>query len=141
MLVGAVMWPVVLSAALGARVARAPEAAGLWPVIVYAAASRVCHQDEARSFHTGDVQWPVCARCAGLYAAAPFGAFLVGRLRRASRQQMIRFLAVAAAPTIATVAWEWLGGPMPPHLVRFATALPLGAAVLAALIAVTHQVD
>src|SRR5690242_6632470 len=40
---------------------------------VYLAGSIVCHQQARRSFHLEGIQLPVCARCSGIYAAAPFG--------------------------------------------------------------------
>ena len=43
---------------------------------VYMIGSLVCHQRPDRSFHTADIQWPICARCTGLYAGAPLGAAL-----------------------------------------------------------------
>jgi hypothetical protein len=43
-------------------------------------------------------------------------------------------LVVAAVPTAATLVVEWLALAPVSSLARFATALPLGAAVLAALV-------
>jgi len=45
---------------------------------VYATGSFVCHQRPERSFSLGGRQMPVCARCAGLYAAAAAFAFGFG---------------------------------------------------------------
>jgi len=122
-----------------------PQARSAWASVVYFAASRVCHQKPERSFHTDDAQWPVCARCAGLYLAAPVGIawFFLQRRRRAGRRrpQPALVFAVAAIPTVFSVAWEWGGLGMPPNPARALSALPLGAAVAWVLLTVTHQVD
>lgn len=141
LIAGAVLWPLVLGGALAHRVAAGQSGATLWTTAVYLAASRVCHQHPERSFHTHDVKWPVCARCAGLYLGAPIGLLLAGLVSRWSRRRLWIVLGVVAAPTAATVLWEWFGGPMPPHPVRFSTALPLGTMIAATLVAMTHRVD
>ena len=140
----AIVWPLVAGGALWQRAlssnpAEASEPA--WTTIVYAAASRVCHQRPERSFHTHDVAWPVCARCAGLYLAAPFAALVAFRRRSpsASRLQPLRLVALAAIPTALTLVWEWGGLGTPSNLVRFAAALPLGAAVAFVLIATVSE--
>jgi uncharacterized membrane protein len=140
----AIVWPLVAGGALWQRAlssssAEASEPA--WATIVYAAASRVCHQRPERSFHTHDVAWPVCARCAGLYLAAPFAALVAFRRRSAdtSRLHPLRLVALAAIPTAITLVWEWGGLGTPSNLVRFVTALPLGAAVAFVLIATVSE--
>src|SRR5690349_13151093 len=85
----AIAWPLVAGAALWQRaLSSSPSEAGrpavsepAWASLVYAAAGRVCHQRPERSFHTHDVAWPVCARCTGLYLAAPFAALFAFRRR------------------------------------------------------------
>src|SRR6185436_19797703 len=86
----AIAWPLVAGAALWQRASLSsiPAEAGrpavsepAWTTLVYAAASRVCHQRPERSFHTHDVAWPVCARCGGLYLSAPFAALVAFRRR------------------------------------------------------------
>ena len=128
-LVGAaIAWPALLGATVWERASGSHPA---WTSVVYAIASRICHQIPARSFHTDHVQWPVCARCSGLYLAAPIGAVaaiaLVGR-RRSSRAAL-GWMAAAAIPTAITLVIEWLGIAQPSNLVRFVAALPFGAAV------------
>lgn len=147
LVVGSVLWPVLLGAALCDRVEhRAPDRSA-WATVLYVAAAQVCHQQHERSFHTGGEKWPVCARCAGLYLAAPFGVagfFASGaRLGRSGARglQPAHVLLIGAVPTLVTVLWEWGGLGMPPHWVRFVTALPLGAAIAGVLLAVTHRVD
>jgi uncharacterized membrane protein len=132
----ALAWPAALGAALLDRV----EGDGS-PVsaVVYVAASRVCHQRPERSFHVGGTQWPVCARCAGLYLAAPLGVLLaaVGRVRR--RAALAWGTAAAALPTAATWLAEGLVGLPVGGAGRFAAAAPLGAALAFALIQLTRS--
>jgi uncharacterized membrane protein len=146
LVVGALLWPVLLGAALWDRVEHPAPGRSAWATAVYLAAAQVCHQHQDRSFHTHGEKWPVCARCAGLYLAAPFGVVgFLGRARLgrpgARRLQPPYVLIIAAVPTIATVLWEWGGLGMPAHWVRLVTALPLGAAIAAVLLAVTHRID
>jgi len=128
LVVAAIGWPALLGATVWERTSGSHPA---WTSLVYAASSRVCHQIPARSFHTDHVQWPVCARCSGLYLAAPFGAVaaiaLVG-YRRPSRATLW-WLAIAAIPTAFTLVIEWLGIAHPSNPARFVAAWPLGAAV------------
>ena len=142
----AIAWPLVAGAGLWQRTLSAgPGDVGpaepVWTTLVYAAASRVCHQRPERSFHTHDVAWPVCARCAGLYLAAPLAALAAFRRRPGSesRLQPLRLVALAAIPTALTLFWEWGGLGTPSNLVRFATALPLGAAVAFVVLATVSE--
>jgi uncharacterized membrane protein len=140
LLVGAaVAWPLIAGAALWQRLSSPTEP--LWSSLVYAAAGRVCHQRPERSFHTHNVKWPVCARCSGLYVAAPFAAFLVFRRREIDRirRHAMWIVALAAVPTALTLMWEWGGAGTPSNWWRFGTALPLGAAVAAVLIATVRE--
>ena len=112
---------------------------------VYATGSFVCHQRPERSFSLGGRQMPVCARCAGLYAAAAAFAFGFGfgatsapfgatASMSASRNRWIAF--VAALPTIVTWLIEHLGFVHLSNPTRFVAALPLGAAVMWLLLGV-----
>ena len=49
--------------------------------VVYGVGGVVCHQRPDRSFHTGGLRWPVCARCAGLYVSAGAGALVAAPQR------------------------------------------------------------
>jgi uncharacterized membrane protein len=129
--VAAVAWPVALGAALVDRIDHAPSTASS---VVYFAASRVCHQRADRSFHTRGQQWPVCARCAGLYLAAPLGVVMAAGLRRRNRAALARVVVGAAVPMGVTWLAETMLSLPVPALVRLLTALPLGAAVAAALV-------
>jgi uncharacterized membrane protein len=99
-----------------------------WPRIVYGLASTICHQRPERSFLVNGRQFPVCARCAGLYASGAFAAFVAwigtGRAPRHARWLLV----LAAVPTAVTVPVEWLGLSSLSNSVRAAAALPLGAA-------------
>lgn len=121
---------VIWIATLALAAARPLETLGLAWDIVFAFSSQICHQQPDRSFHWGDGAWPVCARCLGLYAAAPAGALLafvpspsLGRGRN------VVLLCVAAIPTVLTWLAEHVFGVPVSNGVRFAAALPLGGAV------------
>ena len=118
------------------------QRAGAVPVAaMYVAGSVVCHQQPARSFHVWGTQMPVCARCTGLYALAPFGFMLApgggwlgARRRRPSRRgvsihRLRTVLLATAVPTLVTVGGEWAGLMYPPNLVRAVAGLPLGLTV------------
>lgn len=116
---------------LGLLALAAATAAPLLTVILFKFGSFICHQQPARSFHWDGGQWAVCARCLGLYAAAPAGALLVLVTGPGSPTRMgnLLLLSAAAIPTAATWSAEhMLGWPMS-NAARFGAALPLGAAV------------
>ena len=126
-------WLLLLGLAMAPPVrASVPGASAL----VYLAAGRVCHQNPARSFHTGETPWTVCARCAGLYLAAPFGAVLALRRRGGlTRRQAMSVLSAFGAPTAITFAAEHLAGLPMTNGARFVAAWPLGAATAWIIIA------
>jgi hypothetical protein len=146
-----VIWPLLLSGAWAERaVGRARQGMHVWPELVYLAASRVCHQRPERSFSTAGVTWPICARCSGLYLAAPVGAVVAWRQRRrraigvadAGRVHRYRvWLTAAAVPTAATLGLEWLHLAPMTNGWRFAAALPLGAILAWALVDVAGAAD
>ena len=70
-------WAVLLPVApfAASQAAPAPFWYGL-AFVVYGAGSVICHQLPARSFHTWSAQWPVCARCTGIYFGAAVAAIL-----------------------------------------------------------------
>ena len=99
--------------------------------VVHRFASFLCHQEEARTFTVVSAPWAVCARCLGLYAAAPAGALmaLTVRWQPPAASGNVLLLCIAGAPTAATWLLEHvLGWPLT-NVIRFAAALPLGAAV------------
>ena len=111
----------------------------------YHAGSLVCHQLPERSFHIGGVQVAVCARCLGLYGGAALGALLglswwrrvgASRSRAAGRLRLVRWLLVGAGmPTALLWLIEHLASAPVANLMRFAGAVPLGAAVAAVVVA------
>ncbi len=146
-----VAWAVLLPIAPFA--ASQPAPAPFWyglAFVVYGAGSFICHQLPARSFHLWSAQWPVCARCTGIYFGAAVAAILATvtvRLKpdttsgipeyvvsgfsrtvgRAGRARVL--LAVAAFPTAATLVYEWTTGDTPSNAIRALAGAPLGAAV------------
>lgn len=100
-------------------------------VVVHLFASALCHQELDRTYHWA-TPWAVCARCLGLYAAAPLGAtaaFAASARRWPEPRVNLAVLAAAGAPTAATWLAEHLGGAAVGNHARFAAALPLGAAL------------
>jgi hypothetical protein len=140
------------------RVSRSDRGAGWYASgLVYAAAAIVCHQRPERSFHTAGIQWPVCARCTGLYLGGALGLLLwpgVRHLRekreglrdgrrleaRPGRPHQLRAVVLAvAAPTLATLFTGAIGFFDPPNAWRAALALPLGALAGAVVSAVLFE--
>ena len=104
----------------------------LFPALVYEAAGLICHQRPERSFHLAGIQLPVCARCLGLYASGAAGALAACVAGFAASGEVLsaratRALALAAVPTAATVALEWVGWIHPGGVARAVAAAPLGA--------------
>jgi uncharacterized membrane protein len=116
---------------------------------VYFAGALICHQRPERSFHLGIAQWPVCARCAGLYAGATLGAWFSAAVpsrsleRRAVGHPRLVLLA-ALMPSATTLLYEWTTGVVPPNWVRAASGVLLGAVgawILLAASAPTRSVE
>ena len=84
--------------------------------LVYLAGRAVCHQRPERSFTRAGHPLPVCARCAGVYVAAPIACLIALCLPAAGLASASRLMAtpraivVTALPTLATVAVEWTTG-------------------------------
>jgi uncharacterized membrane protein len=131
LLVTSITWAAAIVAAplLLTRAGEAETSPRLLPLSVYVVGSFVCHQRPERSFHMSALPMPVCARCFGLYAAAPvgFAAAMLGLGLGLARTSPRRALLLAAFPTLATLAVEWAAIAEPGNLVRFAAALPLAA--------------
>lgn len=120
---GALVWVLALAAAAisGATDLRAR--------LVYGLASTVCHQRPERSFTVNGHQFPVCARCTGLYVSGALAAIAawLGAARTAPKHAR-EILLLAAIPTAATIPIEWLGISPLSNVIRTAAAWPLGAA-------------
>lgn len=98
--------------------------------LFYLAGGVVCHQRPERSFHAAGVQYPVCARCTGIYLAAPVGVLVMligGAAGRVSFRRWRGILFVAILPTLVSIILERLGGPSD-TVSRALAAVPLGAA-------------
>jgi len=89
----AIVWPLAAGGAVWHRASHPDDRPALGAAVVYLAGGRICHQRPERSFATRDVQWPVCARCSGLYLAAPFQLFPCGD---STKNQLIRYLIIRA---------------------------------------------
>jgi uncharacterized membrane protein len=101
------------------------------PLLAYPIGSVICHQQPDRSFWFHDTPYPVCARCTGLYVAAPFGILAMLLTRRAfSLREWRLLLSLAAVPTVVSIVLERAGGPTG-LTSRALAALPLGAAAAA----------
>ena len=133
-MVAAILWPMLLAGAAGARIR---GDAWWFSGAVYHAGGAVCHQLPSRSFHIHGTQWPVCARCSGLYLAAPVGALAaVLTRRRFHRSRDLGWLGLASLPTVIAFALEHGGLADVTSFARFAAALPLGAGVAWVIVAV-----
>jgi uncharacterized membrane protein len=98
-------------------------------LLIYQAGSLVCHQLPDRSFHLAGVQLPVCARCTGLYVSGAVGACVALSGLPSIVHHIRWWLAIAAAPTLLSVAAEWADLAHPSGLWRALFGLPLGAFV------------
>ena len=132
-----IAWAVLLP--LAPFAASQPAPARFWyglAFAVYGAGSVICHQLPSRSFHSWSAQWPVCARCTGIYlgAAATVVAYVVtgamsGFGRTVTTDRARALFVVAALPTAATLIYEWTTGDTPSNVIRALAGAPLGAAV------------
>jgi len=126
----AVVWAGTLPLAAGvASGAAGSRTAGVVAAVPYAIGAVICHQLPARSFHLGTQPLPVCARCTGLYVGAAIAAVLAAIGTAAPVRRARAVLALAALPTIVTLAYEWSTADAPSNITRAVTALPLGAAI------------
>jgi uncharacterized membrane protein len=99
------------------------------PRLVFPVGRFICHQRPERSFFIGVQQMPVCARCTGLYAGAALAVPLALALAVSLSAPRARvLLAIAALPTAITWSLEFAGLAPFSNALRFAAALPLGAA-------------
>jgi hypothetical protein len=110
-------------------------ASRVFSAAVYAVGALICHQRPERSFHLWGMQWPVCARCVGLYAGAALSAWWASRPARhagealhPSRARLIVFM--GALPSLLTLCVEWSTGSTPANLTRALAGVPLGAAIM-----------
>jgi uncharacterized membrane protein len=139
LLAGAVIWGAIVPVApwvAGAVTPDSPLALLAATGAAYHVGSILCHQRADRSFYSGTVQWPVCARCAGLYMSAGLGALVmfvvrrrIGRAPRLTRNHLLLLVLGAAAPTAISWAAERTGLSATSNAWRATLAVPLGLAV------------
>ena len=144
-----IVWAALLP--LAPFAASQPAPAPFWyglALVVYGAGSFICHQLPARSFHSWSAQWPVCARCTGIYLGAAMAAVVATvrlkpdtthetvrlkpdttYVRRMSTRRARGLLVAAALPTAVTLIYEWTTGNTPSNAIRALAGAPLGAAV------------
>ena len=114
--------------------------------IIFAIGSVICHQRPDRSFFWGIHQFPVCARCTGLYLSAAIGVATWAVIKvtergcasRAVDPRSARTMFIAAAmPTLISVATGTIGVWDGSNITRAMLAVPLGitAGVIVAAVA------
>jgi hypothetical protein len=145
-----VAWALALPlATFAASRPHASAAGAAFVVVVYSIGSLICHQLPARSYHLWAMQMPVCARCTGIYFGAAVSVIVAAAFRHGARglQPSVHrsperlalrrlaprhprvSLALAVAPTLLTLLYEWTTGDMPSHAIRAAAGVPIGAVV------------
>lgn len=114
--------------------------------IVFSVGSVICHQIPDRSFFWAGQQFPVCARCTGLYVSGALGLIAWITIKTTRRRPIaidprvaLRLLAFAALPTAlslaAGVAGLWDGS----DVTRALLAMPLGGSAGAIVAAVATK--
>ena len=137
LLAASILWPTLLGAGWWSRTHDGP---GWLTATTHFVASRVCHQNPARSFWAGGAPLPVCGRCTAIYLAAPFGALAALLVRRSSTEMpWIGWLIAAAIPTAATYALEKFAGVGMSTVARALAAVPLGAVTAFYVVAITKK--
>jgi uncharacterized membrane protein len=112
--------------------------------LIFAIGGVICHQKPERSFFIDGHQLPVCARCTGLYLSAVIGLMCWIGLKAARRWRPIALsprtalavVAIAAVPTVLSVASNLLGFGDGSNVSRALLAIPLGASAGAIVTAV-----
>src|SRR3954465_90843 len=103
----ALLWPAALAAAT--RIAALPQrgdAAYLLSAALYFSAGLLCHQRPERSFYLWGTQFPVCARCAGIYAGAALGVIAeLVRLKSATASAAVTPLVASGSSRSSAVAF------------------------------------
>jgi uncharacterized membrane protein len=98
---------------------------------VYSFYSRVCHQDDARSFHIFGERFCVCIRCTAIYFGFLTGLLLMpllGPLKPPSRQKARMFF-VFLSPMLADVFLNFSGIHASNTLTRISTGVIFGGAM------------
>ena len=119
----------------------------LFVAIIFAIGAVICHQRPERSFFWDGQQFPVCARCTGLYlsGAVAFAGWFALKLVRGWRplaiepRPALRVLLIAAVPTVLSVGSGTIGLWDGSNLTRALLAMPLGACAGAIVAAVATK--
>lgn len=114
-----------------------------------AAGYAVCHRIDLRSFHLGDRQTPLCARCSGMYLGALFGMLYLASFGRLGGMPSLKvslvllmFLAAFAVDGINSYLHFFPGFTglyQPQNWLRLLTGTGLGLGIAAILVPVVHQ--
>lgn len=104
--------------------------------IIFAIGSIICHQRPERSFFWAAHQFPVCARCTGLYVSAAIGLMSWVAIKLHDRKRLrpidpraARAILIATAmPTAISLATGALGVWDGSNIIRAILALPPGFA-------------
>jgi uncharacterized membrane protein len=135
------LWAAALpAAAFGASTGDAPWS-GL-AAAVYALGHAICHQRPERSFFWGEVAWPVCARCTGIYMGAAAGVLIGLMVRTAAEVPAARvrvWLVTAVVPASVSLAYEWGSGRMPSNATRSGTGAIVGLTTACLLVMFLRQ--
>jgi uncharacterized membrane protein len=115
--------------------------------IIYAAGGLICHQRPERSFFLDGHQFPVCARCTGLYLSGAVGIIGWLALKIARRWTSLpfdprlakRMVLISAIPTAVSFMTGVLGMWDGSNLTRAILAIPLGASAGAVVAAVATK--
>ena len=141
----------VVIVAWNAALIAAPTGPAGVSALTYLAGAHICHQRPERSFHRANAQYPVCARCHGLYAGAALGVIgwllasgggPVARdraLRLVRADYLRRGLILTALPTGLSVSLDWIGVWDGSNISRALLALPLGGMIAAITAAVAAR--
>jgi len=116
-------------------------------IIIYAAGGLICHQRPERSFFLNGHQFPVCARCTGLYLSAAMGIIGWLALKIARRWSSLPFdprlakrvVILSAIPTAVSFMTGVLGIWDGSNLTRAMLAIPVGASAGAVVAAVATK--
>ena len=114
--------------------------------IIFSVGSVICHQIPERSFYWAGQQFPVCARCTGLYVSGTLGLIAWITIRAARRRPVaidpgvaLRLLAIAAVPTAVSLAAGLAGLWDGSNVTRAVLAVPLGGTAGAIVAAVATK--
>lgn len=114
-----------------------------------AAGYAVCHRIDSRSFHIGDRQTPLCARCSGMYLGALLGMVYIAGFGKRAGMPPLKVMLVLG---VFLVAFAVDGGNsylhffpnapglyQPQNWLRLITGTGLGLGIAAILSPVVHQ--